>query len=205
MAYSLIGSTAVRNALDVRREPAKVRESYGHFLFGQSCLAARRLVEAGSKFVTCFWDEFGLAGSGWDTHWEHYPRMKNELMPGFDHGFSGLITDLDQRGMLDDTLVMVLSEHGRTPKINKARGGGRDHWSQAYSVLLAGGGIARGRVIGKTDSIGGTVADRPVSPKDLLATAYHLLGYDLETTIRDKTNRPVSIVPGGQVLRDVLA
>lgn len=205
MAYSLIGSEKVRQALDIRRESAKVRENYGHFLFGQSCLAARRLVEAGSRFVTVFWDEFGLAGSGWDTHWEHYPRMKNELMPGFDRGFSGLIADLDQRGMLDDTLVMVLSEHGRTPKISKARGGGRDHWAQAYSVLLAGGGIARGRVVGKTDSIGGTVADRPVSPKDLLATAYHLLGYDLETTLTDKTNRPVSIVPSGQVLRDVLA
>jgi hypothetical protein len=205
MAYSLIGSEKVRHALDVRREPAKTRESYGHFLFGQSCLAARRLVEAGSRFVTVFWDEFGLAGSGWDTHWEHYPRMKNELMPGFDRGFSGLVSDLDQRGMLDDTLVMVLSEHGRTPKINSANGGGRDHWSQAYTVLLAGGGIARGKVVGKTDSIGGTVADRPVSPKDLLATAYHLLGYDLETTITDRTNRPVSIVPGGQVLRDVLA
>ncbi|HEY1188343.1 MAG TPA: DUF1501 domain-containing protein [Gemmata sp.] len=205
MAYSLVSSPAVRHALDVRREPAKVREGYGHFLFGQSCLAARRLVEAGSKFVTVFWDEFGLAGSGWDTHWEHYPRMKNELMPGFDRGFSGLISDLDQRGMLDDTLVMVLSEHGRTPKMNSAKGGGRDHWAQAYSVLLAGGGIARGKTVGKTDKIGGTVVDRPVSPKDLLATAYHLLGYDLETTLTDKTNRPVPLVPNGQVLRDVLA
>ncbi len=205
MAYSLIGSEKVRNALDVRRESAKIRDGYGHMLFGQSCLAARRLVEAGSRFVTVFWDEYGLAGSGWDTHWEHYPRMKNELMPGFDRGFSGLISDLDQRGMLDETLVMVLSEHGRTPKINSAKGGGRDHWSQAYSVLLAGGGIARGRVIGKTDSIGGTVADRPVSPKDLLATAYHLLGYDLETTLVDRTSRPVPLVPGGQVLHDALS
>ncbi|HVL15295.1 MAG TPA: DUF1501 domain-containing protein [Gemmata sp.] len=205
MAYALIGSEKVRQALDVRREPAKTREQYGHFLFGQSCLAARRLVEAGSKFVTVFWDEFGLAGSGWDTHWEHYPRMRNELMPGFDRGFSGLIADLDQRGMLDETLVLVLSEHGRTPKISSAKGGGRDHWSQAYSVLLAGGGIARGKVVGKTDSIGGTVVDRPISPKDLLATAYHLLGYDLETTLTDRTNRPVPIVPDGQLLRDVLA
>jgi hypothetical protein len=205
MAYSLIGSEKVRQALDVRREPGKVRASYGHTLFGQSCLAARRLVEAGSKFVTVFWDEFGLAGSGWDTHWEHYPRMKNELMPGFDRGFSGLISDLDQRGLLDETLVLVLSEHGRTPKISSGKGGGRDHWAQAYSVLMAGGGIARGRVIGKTDSIGGTVIDRPVSPKDLLATAYHLLGYDLETTLTDRTNRPVSLVPTGQVLRDVLS
>jgi hypothetical protein len=205
LAYTLIGSEKVRQALDVRREAAKTRDGYGHMLFGQSCLAARRLVEAGSKFVTVFWDEFGLAGSGWDTHWEHYPRMRNELMPGFDRGFSGLIADLDQRGMLDETLVMVLSEHGRTPKLSTGRGGGRDHWAQAYSVLLAGGGIARGRVVGKTNSIGGTVADRPVSPKDLLATAYHLLGYDLETMLTDRAGRPVPLVPGGQVLRDVLA
>lgn len=205
MAYSLLGSEKVRQALDVRREPPKVRDSYGHTVFGQGCLAARRLVEAGSRFVTVFWDEFGLAGSGWDTHWEHYPRMRNELMPGFDRGFSGLIADLDQRGMLDETLVVVLSEHGRTPKINSAKGGGRDHWSQAYSALFAGGGVARGKVVGKTDSIGGTVADRPVSPKDVLATVYHLLGYDLETTLTDRTNRPVPLVPDGHVVRDILA
>jgi hypothetical protein len=205
MAFSMIGSERLRQALDVRREPARTREQYGHTVFGQGCLAARRLVEAGSKFVTVFWDEFGLAGSGWDTHWEHYPRMRNELMPGFDRGFSGLISDLDQRGMLDDTLVVVLSEHGRTPKVSSARGGGRDHWSQAYSAVFAGGGVARGRVVGKTDSIGGTVADRPVSPKDVLATVYHLLGYDLETTLTDRTNRPVSLVPTGQVIRDILA
>ena len=153
MAYSLVGSdegaASARRAPRVRRRCARATATS---LFGQSCLAARRLVEAGSKFVTVFWDEFGLAGSGWDTHWEHYPRMRNELMPGFDRGFAGLITDLDQRGMLDETLVLVLSEHGRTPKMNNAKGGGRDHWSQAYSVLLAGGGIARGKVVGKTDT-----------------------------------------------------
>jgi arylsulfatase A-like enzyme len=125
-------------------------------------------------------------------------------MPGFDRGFSGLVSDLDQRGMLDDTLVVVLSEHGRTPKISKGRGGGRDHWSQAYSALFAGGGVARGKVVGKTDSIGGTVADRPVSPKDILATTYHLLGYDLETTLTDRTTRPVPLVPNGQVVRELL-
>ena len=205
MAFSMLGSEKLRQALDVRREPGKIREQYGHMLFGQGCLAARRLVEAGSKFVTVFWDEFGLAGSGWDTHWEHYPRMKNELMPGFDRGYSGLIADLDRRGMLDETLVVVLSEHGRTPKISKGKGGGRDHWSQAYTALFAGGGIARGKVVGKTDSIGGTVADRPISPKDVLATIYHLLGYDLETTLADRANRPVPLVPGGQVVRDLLA
>src|SRR5215217_8089865 len=120
--------------------------------------------------------------------------MRNELMPGFDRGFAGLISDLDQRGMLDDTLVVVLSEHGRTPKISKAKGGGRDHWAQAYTVMFAGGGVARGKVVGKTDSIGGTVADRPVSPKDLLATIYHLLGYDPETVLRDKIGRPQALL-----------
>ena len=204
MAYAMLGSEKLRHALDVRREPSRVRDGYGHTVFGQGCLAARRLVEAGSRFVTVFWDEFGLAGSGWDTHWEHYPRMRNELMPGFDRGYSGLIADLAQRGMLDDTLVVVLSEHGRTPKISKARGGGRDHWSQAYTGLFAGGGVARGKVVGKTDSIGGTVADRPVSPKDALATIYHLLGYDLETTLTDRTTRPVPLVPNGQVVRELL-
>jgi arylsulfatase A-like enzyme len=107
--------------------------------------------------------------------------------------------------MLDSTLVVVLSEHGRTPQINKGNGGGRDHWSQAYTTLFAGGGTARGKVVGKTDKIGGTVTDRPVSPKDLLATVYHLLGYDLETVIRDKTNRPQAIAPGGSVVRELLA
>lgn len=205
MAYAIVGSDKVRQALDVTREDPRTRDQYGYSVFGQGCLAARRLVEAGSRFVTVFWDEFGLAGSGWDTHWEHYPRMKNELMPGFDRGFSGLISDLHQRGMLDDTLVVVLSEHGRTPKITTGRGGGRDHWSQAYSAVFAGGGVARGRVVGKTDKIGGTVADRPISPKDVLATVYHLLGYDLETHITDRVGRPQILVPTGQVITDLLA
>src|SRR5205823_12279998 len=149
-----------------------------------------RLVEAGSKFVTVFWDEFGLAGSGWDTHWEHYPRMKNELMPGFDRAFYGLISDLDQRGTLDSTLVVVLSEHGRTPQINKANGGGRDHWAQAYSAQFAGGGIAKGRVIGATDAIAAEVTDHPLSPKDILATMYHLLGIDPHGALPDRAGRP---------------
>ena len=162
-------------------------------------------MEAGSRFVTVFWDEFGLAGSGWDTHWEHYPRMRNELMPGFDRGFSGLISDLDQRGMLDETLVLVLSEHGRTPKLSKGNGGGRDHWSQAYTVLLAGGGVSRGKVVGKTDSIGATVVDRPLTAKDILATIYHVVGVDPETTLPDQLNRPVPLVHDGKVVAEMLA
>ncbi len=205
LAYDLLHSDKVRTALDLRREPAAVRESYGLTLFGQGALAARRLVEAGSRFVSVFWDEFGLAGSAWDTHWEHYPRMKNELCPGFDRAFSGLIADLDGRGMLDDTLVLLLSEHGRTPKLQNVNGGGRDHWSRCYGAVLAGGGIARGRVVGKSDKIAGDVAERPVSPKDVLATAYHLLGIDPATTLTDRTGRPVPLLAEGAPITDAFA
>ncbi len=199
MAHSLIGSEKVRAALDLGREPQGLRESYGMTLFGQSLLAARRLVEAGSRFVTVFWDEFGLAGSGWDTHWDHFARMKDELLPGLDRGWAGLIADLDTRGLLDETLVLLVSEHGRTPKLQKTDGGGRDHWSQAYSCVCAGGGVARGRVVGKTDKVAGTVRERPVSPKDILATTYHLLGIDPHSLIADRTGRPVPLVDGSVV------
>jgi hypothetical protein len=204
MAYNLIGSEKVHAALDLCREPLSVRESYGMTIFGQAALTARRLVEAGTRFVTVFWDEFGLAGSGWDTHWDHYPRMKDELLPGLDRAFAGLIQDLDGRGMLDDTLVLCLSEHGRTPKIQNVKGGGRDHWSQCYSALLAGGGTTRGKVVGKSDKIAGAVAERPISPKDVLATVYHLLGIDPETTLTDRTGKPVPLVAEGKPISEVL-
>jgi hypothetical protein len=205
MAYNLIGSEKVHAALDLSREPLSVRESYGMTIFGQAALTARRLVEAGTRFVTVFWDEFGLAGSGWDTHWDHYPRMKDELLPGLDRAFAGLIQDLDGRGMLDDTLVLCLSEHGRTPKMQNVKGGGRDHWSQCYSALMAGGGTARGKVVGKSDKIAGAVAERPISPKDILATVYHLLGIDPETTLTDRTSKPVPLVAEGSVIAEALA
>lgn len=205
MAYDLIGSEKIRTALDVQKEPRSVREMYGMTLFGQASLAARRLVEAGSRFVTVIWDEYGLAGSGWDTHWEHYPRMKNELMPGFNLGFAGLLRDLDARGMLDETLVVCISEHGRTPKLQNNKGGGRDHWSQCYSAVLAGGGVKRGAVIGKSDKIAGTVADRPISPKEILATVYHLLGIDTETLLHDRSNRPVPILQDAAPITEALA
>jgi hypothetical protein len=204
-ALDLVSSAKVRAALDVGQEPASLRERYGMTLFGQGCLTARRLVEAGSRFVSVFWDEYGLAGSAWDTHWEHYPRMKNELCPGFDRALSGLLTDLDGRGLLDETLVVCVSEHGRTPQISSAKGGGRDHWSRAYSALLAGGGVSRGKVIGKTDKIASDVVERPISPKDVLATTYHLLGIDPETVIEDRIGRPFHLVPGGEVIADALA
>lgn len=203
-AVALLESGELAKALDVRRESRETREMYGMTLFGQSCLAARRLVEAGSKVVSVFWDEYGLAGMGWDTHWNHYPRMKVELCPGLDMAWYGLITDLDRRGLLDDTLVVCTSEHGRTPKINSAGGGGRDHWSRVYSSICAGGGMARGRVVGASDREAGDVADRPISPKDLLATMYHLLGIDPHTIIHDRAGRPLPLVDG-EVLADALA
>ncbi len=147
----------------------------------------------------------GLAGSAWDTHSHHFERMRVELCPGFDRGFAGLIDDLHQRGLLDETLVVCLSEHGRTPLLNRAAGGGRDHWSRAYSAVLAGGGVVRGGVIGKTDKIAGDVVERPVSPKDLLATVYHLLGIDPETLLHDRSGRPLPLVPTGEVLKEALA
>jgi len=204
MTYGLLESDDLRSALDVRHENDATRDMYGRTLFGQACLAARRLVEAGSRIVTVFWDEYGLAGSGWDTHWNHYPRMRQELCPGLDLAWYGLITDLDRRGLLDDTLVVCTSEHGRTPHIANVEGGGRDHWSRVYSTLMAGGGVARGCVVGASDKHGGDVADHPISPKDMLATMYHLLGIDHTMIVHDAQGRPLPLVHG-EVISAALA
>jgi arylsulfatase A-like enzyme len=164
------------------------------------------MIEAGTRLVSVFWDEYGLAGDAWDTHWNHYPRMIDQLLPSFDVGFSGLIADLDQRGMLDDTLVVVLSDHGRTPRLVGVEGGGRDHWSQVYSLVLSGGGIARGKVVGASDRIAAEPADRPVSPKDILATMYHLLGIHPHSLLRDGSGIPTPLVPeSADVIRELLA
>ncbi|MCA9089548.1 MAG: DUF1501 domain-containing protein [Planctomycetaceae bacterium] len=206
LAYSVLSNPQVGAALDTRLEPDDVRDRYGMTLFGQSCLAARRLIEAGTRVVSVFWDEYGLAGDAWDTHFDHFARMTDQLCPGLDWGLSGLVGDLDDRGLLDETLVVVISEHGRTPKINNAAGGGRDHWSRAYSVLFAGGGIARGRILGATDEIAGDVVDRPVSPKSLLATMYHLLGINPHSTIPDRSGRQIPMLPEqAEVLHELFA
>jgi hypothetical protein len=205
MAYTLLGSAKLRQAFDLDRESAETRDLYGMTLFGQAALTARRLVEAGGRFVTVFWDEYGLAGTGWDTHWDHFARMKDELLPGLDRTLSGLLIDLDRRGELDETLVVCLSEHGRTPKLSTGRGGGRDHWSRCYSVVLAGGGIARGRVVGRSDRIASDPVERRVSPKDILATIYHLLGIDPATSLTDRQGRPLPILPEGEVISEALA
>ena len=201
-AFALMDSAAVRTALDLDREPEKVRSRYGLTLFGQGVLQARRLVEAGCRFVTVVWDEFGQLNTGWDTHEDQRNRLRNELLPGFDLAFSALIDDLTARGLLDETLVLVLSEMGRTPRLD---GDGRGHWGRAYCNLMAGGGSARGRVIGRTDRIASTPTDRPLRAKDVLATAYHLLGIDHEATVTDRLGRPVPLLPYGDVIREALA
>jgi hypothetical protein len=203
-AYSVLTSDKLRTALDVQREPVRVRESYGMTLFGQAALVARRLVEAGSRFVSVFWDEFGLADSAWDTHYQHYPRMKDELCPTFDLAYPALIRDLEARGLLGETAVVCISEHGRTPQLSSAKGGGRDHWSRAYSAVFTGGGFAAGRVVGKTDKIAGEVVDVPVSPKDVLATIYHLLGTAPDTLLHDRLGRPMPVAGDGKVRKELL-
>lgn len=205
MAYSLITSEKLRQALDIGQEPMAVREQYGMNLFGQSMLTARRLLESGGRLVSVFWDEYKVVNTAWDTHFNHFTRLSNELLPGFDSGMSRLLLDLEERGLLDETLVMCLTEHGRTPKINKLdRGGGRDHWSQVYSVMLAGAGIRPGTVVGASDAQGAFVKDRPVSPEDILATMYHLKGIAPETAIPDRLSRPVRLTANGTVIRELL-
>ncbi|MFO0877834.1 MAG: DUF1501 domain-containing protein [Gemmataceae bacterium] len=205
MALRLVSSSKMGRALDVEREPHSLRERYGFTLFGQSVLAARRLIEAGVRLTTVFWDEFREANSAWDTHVRQETRLRDELCPGFDLAYSALLDDLEVRGLLDETLVVVLSEHGRTPKLNKTPGGGREHWGGAFSALLAGGGVRRGQVLGATDRIAAFPKDYPVSPKDVLATIYHLLGVDPATHLHDREGRPVGLVPGGKVIEPVLA
>ena len=161
-AYSLLNSPAIRDAFDLGRESERLRENYGMTLFGQAALQARRLVEAGCRFVTVIWDEYGQLNAGWDTHVDHYNRLKNDLLPSFDMAYSALIADLDSRGLLDETLVLVMNEMGRTPKL---QGNGRGHWGRAYTNLLAGGGVKRGTVVGKTDPIGGEPVERPLTAR----------------------------------------
>lgn len=204
-AFDYLSTSKLSAALDVERESAATREAYGMTLFGQSALVARRLLEAGTQFVTVLWDEYELVNSAWDTHYYHYELMREQLCPGLDRALSTLILDLETRGMLDDTLIVCTTEHGRTPRLENVSGGGRGHWAQAYSTLLAGGGVARGKVVGRTDRIASTVQDTPISPKDILATTYHLLGIDPDTTIRDRLGRPLAVGGEGRVRHELLA
>lgn len=191
-ALALVTSDKTRDALDIRREPAALRDRYGRHLFGQSSLMARRLVEAGVRFVTVHYDF--IDGYGWDSH-QHSHDIRKHLLPTFDQAYSALIADLDERGLLSETLVVALGEMGRTPRGNPEWG--RDHWSMLFSALIAGGGIPGGRVYGSSDKDAAFPAEKPVSPEDLAATVYHALGIDHELRILNAEGRPTPIVEGG--------
>jgi hypothetical protein len=206
-ALTMLTSSKAKAAFDLSGEDPKARDRYGRTLFGQSALIARRLVEAGVRFVNvtwdCYWERLQLQYDCWDTHTRNFPILREYNLPYLDLTYSALMEDLEQRGLLDETLVVVMSDFGRTPKINGAAG--RDHWTFCYSVLLAGAGIRGGAVYGASDNQAAYVKDKPVSTADICCTIYQCLGVDPETMVPDRTGRPVSIAHGGHPIQDILA
>ncbi len=209
-AISMLNSKKVRTAFDLSKEPTELRDAYGRTTYGQSCLLARRLVESGVKFVTVYFDR-SIGGrsktkGGWDTHGFDDTRMFEILpvrhLPITDHTLPVLLNDLEDRGLLDETLVMWFGEFGRTPKINKNIS--RDHWPKCYTALLAGGGTQGGAVYGESDRYGAVPDRDPVTTGDLAATMYHALGIDPATEIRDNFNRPLPIA-NGRPVTDIFA
>jgi hypothetical protein len=204
-AFELLTSESARRAFRLDDEPAPTRDRYGRSHFGQSVLMARRLVEAGVRLVQVNWfrgpDEPSDAPC-WDSHTKEADRLRNHLAPPFDQAFSALLTDLVDRGMLEETLVVCMAEFGRDPKINPEAG--RNHWGNVFSVALAGGGIKGGYVHGSSDAVGGEPKDGLTRPEDLLATLYHQLGLDLNTEYHDKLNRPIPI-SRGQIIHPIIA
>lgn len=197
-AYDLIRSPAVHKALKLDREPEATREAYGSHLFGQGCLLGRRLLEAGVPLVTVYWHYEGPDDSPvWDTHENNFRHLRTRLIPPTDRAVACLLADLADRGLLADTLVVVMGEFGRSPRINK--NAGRDHWPQVQSILLAGAGIGGGTVYGASDRTGGLPADSPVSPTDLTATFLHLLGIPSDVEIHDAAGRPYRACHGTPV------
>jgi len=199
-AARLIDSSSAGNLFFLDREPASVRERYGQHRFGQSLLLARRLVEAGVSVVAVHFNYMSKC-DGWDTHKNNFECLKGELLPFLDQGLSALLEDLDQRGRLDETLVVNMGEFGRTPRIN--RDAGRDHWGRCAAVVMAGGGIRGGQVIGSSDKSGAAPASDPFDPADIQATMYHCLGLDPQLTLYDPMNRPMPISTG-RVVSQVL-
>lgn len=197
-AFDLIRSPAVPRAFHLDQEPERTRGAFGAHLFGQGCLLARRLLEAGIPLVTVYWHYEGPDDSPvWDTHENNFPHLRRRLVPPADQAIAALLEDLSARGMLADTLVIVIGEFGRTPKINKK--GGRDHWPHAQSILLAGAGIHGGTVYGSSDRIGAYPATSPLTPLDLMATWLHLLGISPESEVQDRTGRPLKACDGTPV------
>ncbi len=192
-AFELLGSRATRDAFHVTQESRVVRDAYGATHFGQSCLLARRLVEAGVPMITVY----SMPNRDWDTHGNNFNLLKNSLLPPMDRGLSALLEDLENRGLLDETLVIWMGDMGRTPRVNNSAG--RDHWSFCYSVVLAGAGIRGGHVHGSSDRSAGYPAEHQVSPADLASTVFHLLGIDPRAHVNDQQGRPLVISAGTPV------
>jgi hypothetical protein len=208
-AFRFILSGRAKRAFDLNREPIAVRERYGRHTFGQSLLLARRLIEAGTRFVQVNWPAVANGDpmtEAWDCHYEILKPVRDLHAPKLDSALSSLVQDLDERGMLKDTLVLAIGEFGRSPRkgvstsgnINKPEG--RDHWPYCYTALICGGGIASGRVFGKSDVHGSAPVDSPVNPIELLATIYHALGIDPATEVRNHLNQPRPLVDAKPVL-----
>jgi hypothetical protein len=204
-AVALLTSSRTKQAFDLGQESARLRDQYGRHTLGQSTLLARRLVEAGVPFVTVF-SHTDVDKGSWDTHNKHQERVTKELMPPSDQSFSALLEDMAQRGLLDDVLVVWMGEFGRTPKMgvnfsnNTNNVGGRDHWCNCYSVVLAGGGVKGGQVVGSSDFIGGYPKERPVHISDVAATIYHALGIDPRAHVIDMQGQPHAICDGYPVM-----
>lgn len=201
-AFDLLASEAAQKAFQLSLEPAPVREAYGRNIYGQSTLLARRLIEAGTRVVTIAWAPD--ANATWDTHGSNFVMLKDRLLPQLDMAVSSLLQDLADRSLLKRTLVCVMGEFGRTPKIN-ANNGGRDHWNFGYSLLLAGGGLKGGYVYGSSDKIGGEPASDPVTPAEIVATIYQALGISPITELHDATHRPYTLVPWGDSIDRLFA
>ena len=203
-AYRLVTSHEAKRAFHLSEEPTEVRARYGPRMFGQSCLLARRLIERGVPFVS-------VMNTGWDTHENLALQLRDGysgakvgvgLIPTFDQAFSALVTDLSERNLLDDTLVIVMGEFGRTPKLNSR--GGRDHWPRVFSTVLAGGGVQGGQVIGSSDRVGESPHDNPITPNDLACTIYTLLGVDPNLELHTADGRPVRVNQGGKLIREIV-
>lgn len=194
-AFDLMTSQQAKQAFDIQAEPAALRDEYGRNSLGQSCLMARRLVEAGVRCVT-------VQHTSWDTHDNNFNVLKNDLLPKLDPAMSSLYRDLADRGLLEKTIVLVTGEFGRTPRINK--NAGRDHWGPSFTVMLGGGGIKGGRAIGKSDARAERPADNPYGPEDLSATMYTLLGINPDDEFITPEGRPVKIANNGRVIRELL-
>lgn len=200
-AWNMLTAGKLSAALDIRRERASLRDRYGRNLFGQSLIMGRRMIEAGTRFVTVIWDMSDGAASGWDSHEQLTGSLRDCLLPGLDRGLSALFEDLQDRGLLDETLVVACGEMGRTPKFtNRGDNDGRDHWSYCFPAILAGAGVQGGTLYGRSDKHAAYPLDHPVSCPDLAATIFDRLGVDPQGFIADRQGRPVPLVDGGRPL-----